>query len=132
MVVSLENFLDKTNERDYLWGIHAPELTQKFVEGLGVPLSNRANSSNLRNILIFPTQDYLALAAFQILQFARSPWRSQKNVAARIHQFQCRCGWGNWGSLGMAAGGHVKAFFLATFRFTGLVMITSPTGVQLC
>jgi len=32
-------------------------------------LSNRANSSNLRNILIFPTQDYLALAAFQILQF---------------------------------------------------------------
>jgi len=93
-------------------GIHAPELTQKFVEGLGVPLSNRANSSNLRNILIFPTQDYLALAAFQILQFLRSPSDPKKTSPLVFISFSAGVV-SNWGSLGrQLLGGHVKAFML--------------------
>lgn len=46
-------------------GIHAPELTQEFVQGL------KTKSSQI-NFLIFPTHNYAVLSPLHILQFLRS------------------------------------------------------------
>lgn len=45
-------------------GIHAPELTQSFVEGLKL-----FTICQSENILIFPTEDYPAYSGLHILQF---------------------------------------------------------------
>ena len=93
-------------------GIHAPELTQKFVEGLGVPFSNGATASHLRNIVIFPTQDYLALAAFEIVKFLRDRLGDPQKTSPLVFiSFSA----GVVGAIGAAwgwqlLGGHVKAF----------------------
>ncbi|MCL1470830.1 hypothetical protein LAY57_09105 [Argonema antarcticum A004/B2] len=51
-------------------GIHEPELTESFLEGLGWSASDKlTNGSKSENILIFPAQDYPAYSAFHILQF---------------------------------------------------------------
>jgi len=70
-------------------------------------LSNRANSSNLRNILIFPTQDYLALAAFQICGFCAIALAIPKKSPLVFISFSAGVV-SNWGSFGMAIRGHVK------------------------
>lgn len=93
-------------------GIHAPQLTQNFVEGLGTRLSNDASSSYLRNILIFPAQNFLALGTFQIVQFLRARLgEPQKTSPLVFISFSA----GVVGAIGAAwgwqlLGGHVKAF----------------------
>ncbi|MES1024507.1 hypothetical protein ABN584_16580 [Gloeocapsa sp. BRSZ] len=47
-------------------GIHAPELTQEFIQGLN------ATSSYVNNFLVFPTHDYAVLSPLHILQFLQS------------------------------------------------------------
>jgi hypothetical protein len=53
-------------------GIHAPELTQEWLEGLESLSSNGSKFSNSRNILVVPTQNYATLSAFHILQFLQA------------------------------------------------------------
>ena len=50
-------------------GIHDPALTQSFVIGL----QSEARKTRIQRLspLIFPTQDYVALSAFHMLQFLR-------------------------------------------------------------
>lgn len=47
-------------------GIHAPQLTQEFIQGL------KATSSNVNNFLIVPTHDYAVLSPIHILQFLQA------------------------------------------------------------
>jgi hypothetical protein len=47
-------------------GVHAPELTQEFIQGLN------ATSSYVNNFLVFPTHDYTVLSPLHILQFLQS------------------------------------------------------------
>ncbi len=49
-------------------GIHAPKLTQEFLQGLQGE-DWRANAFSQLEILLFPTQKYPAISAFHILQF---------------------------------------------------------------
>ncbi len=64
-------------------GIHAPELTQKFVEGLvGSLLSNAFDSSYLQNILI-PASDY-SVAAFSIVAFLRDRLGEPKETSPLV------------------------------------------------
>ena len=93
-------------------GIHAPELTQSVVEGLvGSPLSNAYDSSNLRNILIFPAIDY-SVAAFSIVEFLRERQGEPKETSPLVFiSFSA----GVIGAIGAAwgwqlLGGHVAAF----------------------
>jgi len=76
-------------------GIHAPELTQNFVEGLGTPLSNDSSSSYLRNILIFSSSKNSSFRTFDCAVL-RSPWRSTKTA----HSSAFSAGVSDWGSLG--------------------------------
>ena len=92
-------------------GIHAPELTQKFVLGLEASLSNNSDSY-LGNILIFPAQDYLATSAFEIVKFLRD--RLGEPKAANPLTFVSFSA-GVVGAIGAAwgwqlLGGHVAAF----------------------
>lgn len=51
-------------------GIHAPELTVSFLEGLRSQVADNISPSNrTENILVFPSQNYPAYSAFDILQF---------------------------------------------------------------
>lgn len=53
-------------------GIHQPELTDRFIQGVFGQFSEDLSSINCRhNIIIFPTQKYPAYSAFHILQFLR-------------------------------------------------------------
>ncbi|PPS42707.1 hypothetical protein [Chroococcidiopsis sp. TS-821] len=47
-------------------GIHAPELTQQFIQGL------KTKSIQRDNFLIFPSHDYAVLSPLHVLQFLRS------------------------------------------------------------
>ena len=47
-------------------GIHPPELTESFLDGV---LENWKNQQQLGELLIFPTQDYSAYSSLDILNF---------------------------------------------------------------
>ncbi len=93
-------------------GIHGPELTQSFLEGLKSLFSNRSNFSHSGNILIFPAQDYAALSAFDILQFLHECLGSPQEASPILFiSFSA----GVVGAIGAAwgwqlMGGKVKAF----------------------
>ena len=52
-------------------GIHDEALTQGFVLGLQLLLSNSSTPENSENILIFPGKEILALSGLHIVQFLR-------------------------------------------------------------
>lgn len=93
-------------------GIHAPALTQGFLEGLGSLSFNSANSIHSGNTLIFPAQDEPAFSAFHIVQFLHkrlgSPQKTSPVVfisfsAGVVGAMGAACGW-------QMSGGKVKAF----------------------
>jgi len=99
-------------------GIHHPELTLGFVEGLrregmrgnNSLLTARSSSDQKGNLLIFPAQDYPAYSAFHILQFLdedqsvlRSPLVFISFSAGVVGAIGAAWGW-------QLKGGHVKAF----------------------
>ena len=47
-------------------GIHPPELTESFLDGV---LENWKNQQQLGELLIFPTQDYPAYSSLDIFNF---------------------------------------------------------------
>ena len=50
-------------------GIHHPQLTQDFLEGLQRGEQGKPSSCWIEKVLIFPTQDYPAYSAVHILEF---------------------------------------------------------------
>lgn len=52
-------------------GIHHPQLTQDFMEGLQRGETTNLSSRWTEQVLIFPAQDYLAYSAVHILEFLR-------------------------------------------------------------
>lgn len=91
-------------------GIHAPELTQSFLEGLKTLLSSSSNTSS-SNTLIFPTQDY-PVSALHIVQFLRKHLGNPQETSPLVFiSFSA----GVVGAIGAAwgwqlSGGNVKAF----------------------
>jgi hypothetical protein len=53
-------------------GIHEPQLTQDFLEGLNGSETGNSPSCLSENVLIFPTQDYPAYSAVHIVEFLQS------------------------------------------------------------
>jgi hypothetical protein len=53
-------------------GIHNPQLTQDFLEGLLRGETSNVSSRWTEQVLIFPAQDYPAYSAVHILEFLRS------------------------------------------------------------
>ncbi len=53
-------------------GIHNPQLTQDFLEGLQHGVTSALSSRWTEQVLIFPAQDYPAYSAVHILEFLRS------------------------------------------------------------
>lgn len=91
-------------------GMHAPELTQCFLEELQLVSNLQASQSG--NILIFPAQDAAVLSAFHILQFLREHLNSPQETSKLVFiSFSA----GVVGAIGAAwmwqlLGGQVKAF----------------------
>lgn len=65
-------------------GIHDLQLTQDFLEKLGLSKNSNQFSSKTTQVLIFPTQDYPAYSAIDILDFLKCRITNIKSPVAFI------------------------------------------------
>lgn len=92
-------------------GIHPFALTQSFVQGLELLLSNNSNLNITENIRIFPAQKYETLSALHIIEFSQECFGKPQNALPLVVMgFSA----GNVGAIGAAwgwqmLGGRVKA-----------------------
>lgn len=92
-------------------GIHPFVLTQSFVQGLEILLSNNSTLNISGNLRIFPAQNYETLSALHILQFSQACYgKPQSALPLVLIGFSA----GNVGAIGAAwgwqmLGGRVQA-----------------------